>query len=52
MYQILEWLNPNIHPSLAIFLAYTLVTLGISILVFKVIEEPARRMIRRRLALA
>jgi peptidoglycan/LPS O-acetylase OafA/YrhL len=52
MYQILEWLNPNIHPSMAIFFTYTLVTLGISILVFKVIEEPARRMIRRRLAAA
>ena len=50
MYQILEWVNPNVHPSMAIFVVYTLVTLGISILVFKVIEEPARRMIRRRLA--
>jgi peptidoglycan/LPS O-acetylase OafA/YrhL len=52
MYQILEWVNPNVHPSMAIFVAYTLVTLGISVLVFKLIEEPARRIIRRKLAYA
>jgi peptidoglycan/LPS O-acetylase OafA/YrhL len=50
MYQILEWLNPNVHPSMALFVAYTLMTLGVSILVFKLIEEPARRIIRRKLA--
>ena len=52
MYQILEWANPNVHPSMAIFVAYTLVTLGVSVLVFKLIEEPARRIIRRKLAYA
>jgi len=50
MYQILEWVNPNVHPSMVIFVAYTLITLGVSVLVFKLIEEPARRMIRKRLA--
>src|SRR5207245_3524502 len=38
MYQILEWVNPNVHPSMTIFVAYTLVTLGVSVLVFKLIE--------------
>ena len=49
MYRVLEWSHPDIHPSVPLFAAYTVMTLGISILVFKVIEEPARRMIRRRL---
>jgi peptidoglycan/LPS O-acetylase OafA/YrhL len=35
---------------MALFVAYILVTLGVSILVFKLIEEPARRIIRRKLA--
>jgi peptidoglycan/LPS O-acetylase OafA/YrhL len=49
MYRILDGLHPDIHPSLPLFAAYTFFTLGISILVFKLIEEPARRMIRRKL---
>ncbi len=50
MYRILDWLHPGIHPSLPLFAVYTIVTLGISVLVFKLIEEPARRRIRRKLA--
>jgi len=50
MYRILDGLHSDIHPSFPLFLAYTVVTLGVSILVFKLIEEPARRMIRRKLA--
>jgi peptidoglycan/LPS O-acetylase OafA/YrhL len=50
MYRILDSLHPGIHPSLPLFACYTIFTLGISILVFKLIEEPARRMIRRKLA--
>ena len=50
MYRILEWFHPGIHPSLALLAVYTLFTLGVSVLVFKVIEEPARRLIRRKLA--
>jgi len=52
MYQVLEWLNQNMQPSMALFVAYTLITLGASILVFKMIEEPARRIIRHRLTAA
>lgn len=49
MYKVLEWIHPGIHPSLVIFSGYTILTLVVSILVFKVIEEPARRLIRRKL---
>jgi peptidoglycan/LPS O-acetylase OafA/YrhL len=49
MYRILECLNQNVQPSMALFVSYTLITLGASILVFKVIEEPARRIIRHML---
>src|SRR5262249_46456835 len=50
MYRILDWIHPGVQPSLPLLLVYTLFTLAISILVFKVIEEPARRLIRRRFA--
>jgi peptidoglycan/LPS O-acetylase OafA/YrhL len=49
MYKVLEWFHPGVQPSMPLFAAYTIFTVGISILVFKIIEEPARRMIRRRL---
>jgi peptidoglycan/LPS O-acetylase OafA/YrhL len=50
MYRILDWIHPGIQPSLQLLVVYTLFTLGVSILVFKVIEEPSRRLIRRKLA--
>jgi peptidoglycan/LPS O-acetylase OafA/YrhL len=49
MYKVLEWFHPGTHPSLTLFTVYTILTLGVSILVFKVIEEPTRRLIRRKL---
>jgi peptidoglycan/LPS O-acetylase OafA/YrhL len=49
-YKVLEWFHPGIHPSLQLLAVYTVFTLGVSILVFKVIEEPARRLIRRKLS--
>jgi peptidoglycan/LPS O-acetylase OafA/YrhL len=49
MYRILDSVHPGIHPSLPLFAVYTILTLAISVLVFKAIEEPARRMIRRKL---
>jgi peptidoglycan/LPS O-acetylase OafA/YrhL len=50
MYRILDSLHPGILPSLPLFAGYTIFTITISIMVFKLIEEPARRMIRRKLA--
>jgi peptidoglycan/LPS O-acetylase OafA/YrhL len=49
MYRLLDKLHPDIHPSLPLFIAYTILTLGVSILVFKLVEEPTRRLIRRKL---